>query len=201
MKKIFKGIAILAATAAVGTGVAFAAGCGGTDGEYIGHYAYANEYNAAYGMIVKVTVKNNIIEKVEDVTHTYGNGEAFSVTYKKVVIDWTQGGPQRDEHGGWLRTDEEVTTFNKDWHSVSAPTGNWTEDDKLNWLNKENWLLQQYEGMSVSDVMDIKVYYDENGEPYGKDDNTDFAASGLIISNSTQGSGRLLLAVQDALSK
>ena len=55
--------------------------------------------------------------------------------------------------------------------------------------------------MSVSDVMDIKVYYDENGEPYGKDDNTDFAASGLIISNSTQGSGRLLLAVQDALSK
>lgn len=199
MKKIFKGIAILAATAAVGTGVAFAAGCGGSDGEYIGHYCYANEYNAAYGVVVKVTVKNNIIEKVEDITHSYGNGEGFSCTYNPVVIDWAAGGPQRDENGEWKRTGETATAYNKDWHTVSSPTGNWTKDDMINWYNYENWLLQQYVGWSVADVLDIPVFYDENGEVYGKDYNVDFNASGLVLANATQGSGRVLLAVQNAL--
>ena len=201
MKKIFKGIAVLAATAAVGTGVAFAAGCGGTDGEYIGHYCYANEYNAVYGMVVKVTVKNNIIEKVEDVTHTYGEGKAYSCTYTPVVIDWSAGGPQRDEHGAWKRSGEAVTVYNEAWHAVSDPGSGWEASDKVNWLNKESWLLQQYEGWSVADILDIKVFYDENGEPYSQADNAAFTASGLVIANSTQGSGRLLLAVQDALKK
>ena len=199
MKKIFKSIAILAATAAIGTGVAFAAGCGGSDGEYIGHYAYANEYNAAYGMVVKVTVEKNIIVNVEDVTHSYGDGEAYSVTYVPVKIDWAAGGPQRDAHGAWLREGDAVTVYNKDWHSVSDPTGDWSNDDKVNWLNKENWLLQQYIGKSVSEVLAIQVFYDENGEPYSQADNPNLASSGLVLSGATQGSGRLLLAVQNAL--
>ena len=199
MKKIFKGIAVLAATAAVGTGLAFGAGCSGKSGEYVGHYGYANEYNAVYGMVVKVTVKNNIIEKIEDVTHTYENGEGYSVTYTPVKIDWTAGGPQRDAHGDWLREGDPVTVYNKEWHSVSNPQGAWTEDAKLNWLTKENWLLQQYEGWSVADILSVKVFYDENGEPYSEADNPGFVESGLVLSGATQGSGRLLLAVQDAL--
>ena len=201
MKKILKGIAILAATAAVSTGAAFAAGCSGSDGEYIGHYCYANEYNAVYGMVVKVTVKNNIIEKVEDITHTYGNGEGFTCTYNPVVLDWSAGGPQRDEHNNWKRTGEEVQVKNKDWHSVSDPQGDWTADNKKEWLDKENWVLQQYEGKSVADILAIKVFYDENGEPYSTKDNADFASSGLVLTGATQGSGRLLIAVQNALSK
>lgn len=201
MKKMFKALSVLAATAAVGTGVAFAAGCNGTSGEYIGHYAYANEYNAVYGMVVKVTVKNNIIEKIEDVTHTYGEGKAFSVTYNKVVIDWNAGGPQRDEHGNWKYSGETETVENSGWHSVSDAGSGWTEDNKKDWLNKKNWLLQQYEGMSVADILSIKVFYDENGEPYSKDDNADFASSGLVLTGATQGSGRLLLAVQNAFGK
>lgn len=203
MKKIFKGIAILAATAAIGTGVAFAAGCGTSSGEYIGHYCYANEYNAVYGVIVKVTVKNNIIEKVEDITHSYGAGTAYSCTYTPVVIDWSKGGPQRDAHGEWLREGADVTVYNKEWHTVSAggSSPDWTTADEVNWYNKEAWLLQQYEGLSVADVLDIKVFYDENGEPYAQGDNPAFAASGLVISGSTQGSGRVLIAVQNALKK
>lgn len=201
MKKIFKGIAVLAATAAIGTGVGLASGCTGVNGEYVGYYCYANEYNAVYGMVVNVTVKNNIIEKVEDVTHSYGNGEAYSCTYTPVEINWAAGGPQRDEHNNWKRSGTPVEVFNKDWHSVSNAQGDWGESDKLNWLNKESWLLQQYEGWSVADILAIKVFYDENGEPYSQADNTDFAASGLVLSGATQGSGRLLIAVQNALKK
>ena len=70
MKKIFKGIAILAATAAVGTGVAFAAGCGGTDGTYHGEYHYMGAHGSVYGMVVEVTVKNNVITKVKNLTNS-----------------------------------------------------------------------------------------------------------------------------------
>ena len=62
-------------------------------------------------------------------------------------------------------------------------------------------MLQQYEGKSVADVLAVKVFYDENGEPYSKDDNSDFASSGLVLTGATQGSGRLLIAVQNALGK
>ena len=203
MKKIFKGIAVLAATAAVGTGLAFATGCGGSDGEYIGHYAYANEYNAVYGMVVKVTVKNNIIQKVEDVTHTYGEGKAYSVTY--VPFKMNGWAPERDENTGeWVHEGDPVTVYNSDWHTVSRPVNDWTEDDKLNWLNKESFLLQQYEGRSVDEILGIKVFTDENGEPYkldfeGTKCNPEFEESGLVLAGATQGSGRLLLAVQNAL--
>lgn len=197
MKKVFKGIAILAAATAAVTGMAFTSGCGGSDGEYIGHYCYANEYNAAYGVVVKVTVKNNIIKKVEDVTHTYGDGKAFSVTFNEIEMEnWA---PVRDEHGAWKRTDKVQTVYNGDWHSVSTPYGTWTEENVTDWYNYENWLLQQYEGWSVADVLAIPVFYDENGEVYSKDFNTEFVNSGLVLSNATQGSGRVLLAVQNAL--
>ena len=72
-------------------------------------------------------------------------------------------------------------------------------------------------GLSVSEVLDIKVFYNSGysvdangnlvvdssvaGEPYSKDYNDAFVQSGLLISGSTQGSGRLILAVQDALTK
>ena len=202
MKKVFKGLSILVASTALCAGIATASACsGGYNGEYIGHYCYANQYNAVYGMVVKVSVENNIITKVEDITHSYGDGEGFSCTYNKFVVDWAAGGPQRDEHGEWKHTDEEITTYNKDWHVVSDAQGDWTEDARLNWPKKETWLLQQYEGKAVADVLDIKVYYNEVGEPYSKDDNSALLSSGLLVTNSTQGSGRVLLAVQNALKK
>lgn len=196
MKKIFKGLSILVASTALCAGVAMATACdGGYNGEYIGHYCYANEYNAPYGIIVKVTVKNNIIEKIENVTNTYGDGKAFSFTYNPVIVDWTKGGPQRDNGGNWLRSEETVTVYNSDWHTVSdADTWNQTKHD--NYVNNEAWLLQKYEGKSVADVLAIKVYVKNTGEPYSSDRN-DFGE--LVITDATQGSGRLLLAVQDAL--
>ena len=164
MKKIFKGLAVLAATATVGAGLAFATGCGGKNGKYIGSYSYVN-YGHTYGVVVEVTVKNNIITRVEDVT--------------------------------FAREDS------KDWVPVSAanPDYGWTESAVANWNTNEEWLLAQYEGWSVADVLALKAFVKTGGEPYSADLNTDVVDSSLVISGATQGSVRILLAVQDALGK
>lgn len=171
MKKIFKGLSILVASTALCAGVAMATACNsGYNGTYEGEYEYPNPYSAEathYGMKVKVTVENNIITKVEDVT-----GDTY------VSISPT---------------------------NPYSPS--WTEDSIKNWKDNEAWLLQQYEGWSVSDVLAIKVYIKTTGEPYELKNENNVAtqaqleASKLIIGGATQSSGRLLLAIQDALSK
>lgn len=231
MKKMFKGIAVLAATAAVGASVAFATGCNGTNGKYIGHYCYDN-YGQVYGVVVEVTVENNIITKVEDVTASYkdDNGKGkISHTFKNPYANGA-----------------ETTIDNTQWHTYSAPweeyfangyasgsiaiaddaaraayeadntklpqpdqcvswgapvSYSWFKSDTDKWNKGEAWLLQQYEGKSVADVLDMKVYIANNGEPYETGYNAEFGTSGLVISGATQGSGRIALAVQNALGK
>lgn len=228
MKKIFKGMAILAATAAVGTGVAFASGCGGTDGEYIGHYCYDN-YGQVYGMVVKVTVKDNIITKVEDVTATYkGDDGKGKITHtfmnygKEVSIDntqwhtvsapWSEYFKKGYEAGNITITDpakkaawdnDKKLPDQSDCMAYGAPVSYaWNDEDVDKWNKLEAWLLQQYEGKSVADVKDIKVFINAKGEPYETDYNADFAGfdeGALVITGATQGSGRVILAVQNAL--
>ena len=71
MKKIFKALAISAASVAMVAGIATATACsGGYNGVYEGSYSYTNAYGATYGMRVEVTVENNIITKVRDLTNT-----------------------------------------------------------------------------------------------------------------------------------
>ena len=189
MKKVFKGIAILAATAAVGTGVAFAAGCNtGLNGTYHGEYHYTGAHGSVYGMVVEVTVKNNIITKVKNLTNS-------DDSYAKEV----QAGDR------W--------TF----VSPAMPNYGWTDDAVKNWTEHESWLMQQYEGRTVAEILDLKVYtdygyksdgnggwiqdYGTMGEPCKIDFNKGLEESGLLISGATQGSGRVALAIQDALNK
>lgn len=161
MKKIFKALAVLAATTAVGAGIGLASGCSkGYNGTYYGDYHYTNEHGATYGMKVKVTVKNNIITEVVDIT----KGEYTVV-------------------------------------SSAMPAYGWDDSAVKNWTDNESWLLQKYEGWSVSDIRDIQVSIKETGEPYSVNKNSGLVESELLISGSTQGSGRLLLAVQDALGQ
>ena len=177
MKKMFKALSVLAATAAVGTGVAFAAGCNtGLNGTYQGEYHYTGAHGSVYGMVVEVTVENNIITKVRDITNT-----DLSLQSK---TDYVTG---------------EVTE-NVNWTVVSnaMPDYGWLEDNVKKWTTYESKLLQQYEGWSVADILDIKVFIKETGEVYDAEDNAAFNTSGLLIGGATQSSGRLLLAVQDA---
>ena len=289
MKKIFKGLAVLAATAALGTGIAFSAGCGGTDGVYYGEYHYIGAHSAVpYGMVVEVTVKNNIITGIKDITNTEdehakslqtykdvidgkeaaeatyhsfttvstgwetyfgeqlvkgwlvltGDGIKKSDTYKNSVEDSDfEGGydasayyiHKLDENGNrttsWVKWDKDLWAKGKERLPEPIETEvysyGWYNSNQSKWENNESWLLQQYVGWSVSDIKDITVYtnfgywltagawgpnvggvdYNSKGEPYGVDYNAELKGSELLISGSTQGSGRLLLAVQNALKK
>ncbi len=89
-----------------------------------------------------------------------------------------------------------------DWVVVSnppTPESPWNDEAKANWVNNEAWLLQKYEGLSVTEVIEKKVYIQGNGVPYEAAKNPDM--SDVMITGATQGSGRLLLAVQRALGK
>ena len=280
MKKIFKGIAVLAATAAVGTGVAFAAGCGGTDGVYYGEYHYVGQHSdVPYGMVVEVTVKNNIITNIKDITNTDAakdyqtykdvrdGKEAAEATYHaftvvspgwetyfaanapywlldkgknlvepedktKVPVDKSKMLNKKREEDyvadGLYFADIDKNTGKRTGYYIKWEKGDdlptpaqtnvysygWTDANSSNWSSHESWLLQQYVGWSVADILDIDVYTnfgyklvtggreldtDSMGEPYGTDYNVALKDSELLITGATQGSGRLLLAVQNAL--
>ena len=246
MKKIFKGIAILAAAATVGTGLAFATGCGVKEETLIGEYHYIGGHGTKpYGIVVEVKVKNNQITSIREITNTE---EAKSTqTYKDVVDgkeigeayyhEWTVVSPgwedYVDANGGpmgytfWAypgvdfsgMTDDEKAQYVYDnplsWYG-------WTNKAASQWTDHESWLSQKYVGWSVADILAIEVYTNygysltldkdgelavagvdksSKGEPYGIDFNANLNSSELLITGSTQGSGRLLLAVQNALSK
>lgn len=95
---------------------------------------------------------------------------------------------------------EKVRILGSDFVEVSEPGGNWTQENYDNWKNKLASLLKEYEGKKVSEVLAMKVAVGEDKAPLAKDDDG-FTAydSDLLISGATLGSGRLLLAVQDAL--
>ena len=80
-------------------------------------------------------------------------------------------------------------------------TSSWNK--KSLWLNGLDGLLETYKGRSVSEVLGITVLTDDGGQP--KDSigqgtpEGQTAFGGLVVTGATQGSGRLLLAVQNAL--
>ena len=176
---------------------------GGYNGEYNGDYHYTNDYGVVYGMKVKVTVENNIITKVEDVT----NGAYVTVSegwVNKYIADYNAASEEDKNNkykfpvtpivGDWgVQNAEEIEGAAPDYYG-------WTNKNEETWHTDEAWLLQMYEGKSVADVLAIKVFVKTTGEPYSSDKN-DFSVGQdkLLIEGSTQGSGRLLLAVQDAL--
>lgn len=144
-----------------------------------GEYKYANPWDKTkfYGVQVKVIVKNNAIESVE------------------------------------------ITSENTaDYTNLSAT---WTS--KENWTNNEAAFLASFKGMKVDAVKAIKVVCKDNGEPdTTKEKDNTTAAGGATISEipdglmvpvgtgtaeapklngATQSAGRVILAVQNALSK
>ena len=72
-------------------------------------------------------------------------------------------------------------------------TDSWGDKDL--WINGIDDLLAAYIGLNVADVLAEGVTVDDGGQPT-KVENPD-----LMITGATQGSGRLLLAVQNALEK
>ena len=101
MKKVFKALAISAASVAMVAGIATATACsGGYNGTYTGGYSYNSKYGV-YGIMVEVTVENNIITGVKDITNTE---EALK------------------KQGGYVNA--EYKTSDVEWHTVSAGWSN-----------------------------------------------------------------------------
>lgn len=233
MKKIFKALSIVVASTALGAGIAVSSGCSGYNGTYYGEYHYDN-WGQYYGMVVEVTVKNNVITEVKDITNT-DNEHAIELQAKKdkdgnivkdstgkietnewhvvspgwvdyYVANWQAGNPQGsiepefNGQYGALSNAEAIDAIPHTWY-------NWSNDSAANWSDNEAWLLQSFKGKAVADILDIYVFIKDNGEPYEKTDannvarNAELVESGLLIGGATQGSGRLMRAVQDALSK
>ncbi len=78
---------------------------------------------------------------------------------------------------------------------VEATPAEYGWDDSALWSQGRGQLLQKYVGRSVGEVKAEKVPVDNIGAPVTG--NVDY--DGLIVSGATQSSGRLLLAVQNAL--
>lgn len=246
MKKIIKALAITATAAAMCVGIGAAAGCANKEETYVGEYHYIGAHSPApYGIVVEVTVKNNIITGIKEITNTEA---AKSYQTYKDVVDGKEA-TEATYHAftpvsaGWEttlqgKTDQELIAYTY-WayegvdfsgmtdaqkvkyvkeHPVSYY--GWTDGNAKEWTDHTSWLLDQYIGWSVADVLDVSVYtaygyklvtvdgavtqavdVGTKGEPYKVAYNTELNDSGLLISGATQGSGRLLLAVQDALSK
>ena len=147
-----------------------------------GTYSYANTHGSGfYGVTVEVTVKNG---KISDV----------------IVNPDT----------------EDMTNLTAVWTENYQPDGTPTAG-KQNWIDHGADMAKSFVGLSVEDVMAITVACAESGEPNtGTADNpiNPFTniPEGLIViqggvgdiaakAGATQSSGRLILAVQNALSK
>ena len=56
-----------------------------------------------------------------------------------------------------------------DWVVVSnppTPESPWNDEAKANWVNNEAWLLQKYEGLSVTEVIEKKVGRTKQFHPF-----------------------------------
>lgn len=99
---------------------------------------------------------------------------------------------QSDDKGDRIR---KVEVLDSDYISVSDANDErgWTQAMVDNWNNNLDSLLLEYRGRYIMDVLEEIVVCNEGGVPSSVSD------SSLVISGATQGSGRLALAVQDAI--
>ena len=79
-------------------------------------------------------------------------------------------------------------------------TSTWTEAGKKTWNDNKDAFVQSFIGLKISDVKAIKVACAENGVP-NENGITEFPATLKVVTGCTQSSGRIILAVQDAISK
>ena len=98
---------------------------------------------------------------------------------------------QNDEKGERIR---KVTIIDSGYTQLSdaKPDYGWTDEDRQVYIDGEQALLDTYRGKDVVEVLSMNVNTDAIGQPTSAD-------SSVTISGATQSSGRLLLAVQDAL--
>lgn len=170
MKRMKKAIVGLAVGAIAALGVVGFAACGEKAETYDGDYHYTT---SGYGDPVTYGIKVKVT--VKD-----GKIEKVEVVNSDYV-DATDMGVDEDGNpvivGGW--------------------------DNGANWDKELKNELAKFKGLSVSDVLALNVAKNDAGEPLKSTDDgfnaLNVGGKNLILTGSTQSSGRLILAVQDAL--
>ncbi len=122
-------------------------------------------------------------ENVTTVTGSYSYANAWNPTGTPYGVAVSV-----DVYGGKIKS---VSITSKETEMVSVSAG-W--ENKSIWENGIENYLKSFEGMNVVDVLKAEVETNKNGQPN--------AVSGVdIITGATQGSGRVVLAIQNALGK
>ncbi|MDE7454880.1 MAG: hypothetical protein K2M64_03530 [Clostridia bacterium] len=162
---------------------------------YEGEYKYENPYAPGnyYGAKVKVTVQGNVITNVVLLPDSESGLTNLSP-------NWTTDG------------------YNYDFNAAEAAHDT---EGKTNWRKYGQAMVDSFVGLTVDEVLGIKVYVNLNGEPYTASDysietikylpeqlavvmNGYTVGDGVTLgkgAGATQSSSRVILAVQDALLK
>lgn len=138
-----------------------------------------------------LAVQNALEQATEDMGYTvsageykyenvYAPGQYYGIKVKVVAKDGRIMG---------------VGVLSSDYVEV---TDSWT--GKAAWQKGLDGLLESYVGLSVDDILKVTVPCDASGAPLATESGGLSSESGYLISGATVGSGRLLLAVQNALS-
>lgn len=153
---------------------------------YEGEYSYSN-WGHTYGAKVKVTVQGNVITNVELLP---------------------------DSETKWINLSSNWTNA----PSASDPNAEAYPDTagKINWRQYGQAMVDSFTGLTVDQVLGIKVYVNANGEPYTTRDYSietiKYVPEQLALvvngygeftkeTGATQSSSRVILAVQNALLK
>lgn len=111
---------------------------------------------------------------------------------------------QSDSKGDRIR---KVTVADSEYVEASPADGDYPYVDNPKWFENRQAVLNEYRGKYVADVLAANVALQASGAPQpiknGDDANPYFSnfGEGYIVTGATQCSGRLMLAVQDALKK
>ena len=98
----------------------------------------------------------------------------------------------------------EVKITSTDTEAYTNLSSGWTEEGKKTWNDGKQGLLDSFVGLKVDAVKGIKVTCKENGEPdttAGVNTIAEAPTSLKVVTGATQSTGRVILAVQNALSK
>lgn len=89
-----------------------------------------------------------------------------------------------------------VKPVDSSYVEASPDRNNWTT---ATWTDNEDAVYAKYVGKTVKEILAIEVKCEENGAPVTSTDEVTVTYDGLIHTGATMSSGRLLLAVQNAL--
>jgi hypothetical protein len=141
-----------------------------------------------------LAVQNALADAAEKLGYTVYTGEYhYTNPYDSSEADYGIKVKVVTKKSGDSEVVQKVATIPSDYIEVSESNATWNWDNTV-WTDGLSTLLAKYEGKTVAEIQAITVSVSSTGEPSNSQE-----LGGLLTTGSTQGSGRLLLAVQAAL--